>query len=140
MLYDLQDEEGGGGGGGKSAAASAAVEGAAASSGGGGGDASEGSRFSFGAGSSGLQEPQHSIADVAAADDKGPGRLEVQVDMPEISSAAEVAVDTSGSMLRVSVPGLYRLQVRLPCAVDDSATKAKWNKTRHRLTIMLPKK
>ncbi len=63
----------------------------------------------------------------------------VHVSLPMVQTAAEADVDIGSRALKVSVPGKCRLTLQLPCAVDESGSKAKWLKAKKELVITMPK-
>mmetsp|Transcript_14091 Transcript_14091/g.30552 ORF Transcript_14091/g.30552 Transcript_14091/m.30552 type:complete len:284 (-) Transcript_14091:347-1198(-) len=85
-----------------------------------------------------LEEPRHELLDLPA-DAAGPARLQLTLQLPKISSAAEAQLDVGRQAIRVFVPSVYRALVTLPCSVRDEESSAKWVKAKKVLVITVPK-
>eukprot|EP00128_Syssomonas_multiformis_P018796 Colp12_sorted_trinity150504_noHs@30402 len=66
------------------------------------------------------------------------GRIVFKVVLPDVKSVGEVELDVSESDLRLVVPAKYEMLAPLPAKVDDTAAKARFNKTTHTLSVTLP--
>ncbi|PNH06037.1 hypothetical protein TSOC_007644 [Tetrabaena socialis] len=86
--------------------------------------------------------PEYTIRKVLGSARPGPSnaeqqspQLEVSVLLPGVSGPGEVDVWLDSGLLRVTVPGRYHLELRLPVLEDTS--RAKWSKAKHKLTLTL---
>eukprot|EP00798_Chlamydomonas_sp_ICE-L_P030418 gene30418-35423_t len=98
------------------------------------GDASKSSAWSF----KEPETPQHTLK-YTPGDGECKGFLEVVVPMSKLSSSEDINVDVGSRTLKISAPGVYRLTVHLPCAVDDGTVKCKWSKKKSQMTVVLTK-
>ena len=74
--------------------------------------------------------PEHSVSVVD-------GRLQIIIQLPQVSSVAEVEVDLSRQQLKLS-SSKYALAINFPQAIDDSASTAKFVKKTSTLKISAP--
>ena len=60
--------------------------------------------------------------------------------LPELASAADVALDVAARSVTVDAPGRGTLELELPVAVDPTKAKAKFMKKEapHRLRVSIP--
>jgi hypothetical protein len=80
------------------------------------------------------KQPEYSVVDSPGSPD-----IVVQVHLPGLQGAGEADLATSRKLLKVTVPGKWRLHLELPCPVDDSAARAKWSKAKQMLSITMPR-
>ncbi|XP_077180298.1 protein kintoun [Paroedura picta] len=69
-----------------------------------------------------------------------PRELEVTVELPLLSSAAQACLEVRGRELQLDSrrPAAYRLRLRLPYAVDEEQGRATFDKSQRRLVVTLP--
>eukprot|EP00958_Prasinococcus_capsulatus_P006346 scaffold603_cov404-Prasinococcus_capsulatus_cf.AAC.20 len=67
-----------------------------------------------------------------------PSSLILRVQLPKLSSAAGVDLDVTPRMVSLRKKGLYKLEVGLPCTVEDTKGQAKFDKDSHILEVILP--
>ena len=69
-----------------------------------------------------------------------PKELVIEISLPLLKSAASVSLDIFEKSLKLecSKPAKYRLDLDLPYPVDESEGSAKFNKSKHCLTVTLP--
>ena len=68
-----------------------------------------------------------------------PQRLVIEVILPLLSSASSINLDVFENSIKLvsHKPAKYHLELPLPYSVDENASNAKFDKTKHRLTIVL---
>ncbi|KDO23355.1 hypothetical protein SPRG_11668 [Saprolegnia parasitica CBS 223.65] len=64
-------------------------------------------------------------------------KMTLTIHTPALASVRDMALDVSSDMLQFVVPGVYRLQVALPWAVDNATTRPTFSKKARRLVIAL---
>lgn len=67
-----------------------------------------------------------------------PTELVYEIQLPLVSAASKVVLDLSERKLVLSYLDVYRLDMALPYAVQDTKAKAAFDKTKRSLTITLP--
>jgi len=67
-----------------------------------------------------------------------PAALVLRVDLPGCKTAAGLEVDVDSRNLVLQLPGKFRLEKKLVHDVDETKSKARFNKTRQRLEVTLP--
>uniref|UniRef100_A0A8C8SEX3 PIH1 domain-containing protein 2 n=1 Tax=Pelusios castaneus TaxID=367368 RepID=A0A8C8SEX3_9SAUR len=81
--------------------------------------------------------PAYELTIVKDANRK-PLKIELKVELPEVSSVSECELSISRDDVIVEVPEKYRLQLNLPELVDEEATTATFNKRNGVLLITMP--
>eukprot|EP00873_Tetraselmis_striata_P027376 jgi/Tetstr1/447640/TSEL_034999.t1 len=84
------------------------------------------------------EEPVHKVTRRAANAKHPSPFLQVDIELPKLESASEASVKTGKRELALAAGNTYRLKIKLPCAVKDAETSAKWSKAKHKLTVILP--
>lgn len=67
-----------------------------------------------------------------------PKALVVRVALPRLESIAGVELDVSTQRVLLNMPDMYRLDLALPFKVDDTKGKAKFDKSKRQLELVLP--
>lgn len=67
-----------------------------------------------------------------------PKELVIRVKLPGLTSAAPVDLDVGPENVALCVPGQYKLEVTLRNKVDDAKGKAKFDKVKQQLELLLP--
>ena len=68
----------------------------------------------------------------------GNGFFTVTIKLPGVSSIAEAELDISKDEMVLRVGELYALHLVFPSECNDTAAKAKFNKSTHTLALTLP--
>ncbi|XP_072210881.1 PIH1 domain-containing protein 2 [Excalfactoria chinensis] len=84
-----------------------------------------------------LSTPAYEMTTVRDANNK-PVRIELKVELPEVSSVSECDLRISKDDVIIDVPEKYRLQLDLPELVDEETTTAVFNKGKGMLFITVP--
>lgn len=67
-----------------------------------------------------------------------PKEILLRVFLPKVMNASEVELDVSDTQAILTVPGLYKLQVKWRYVVDSMKGSAKFDKAGHKLEVLLP--
>lgn len=62
----------------------------------------------------------------------------IRVELPLVNTVGEIDLDVSSTLLKLSVPDVYDLEVELSTAVNPDDTTAKFKKKQHLLLLNLP--
>lgn len=84
-----------------------------------------------------LSTPAYEMSTVRDANNK-PVRIELKVELPEVSSVSECDLGISKDDVIIDVPEKYKLQLDLPELVDEETTTAVFNKGKGVLFITMP--
>jgi len=91
--------------------------------------------------SSSLPVPEHELTEAAAASEAAPSTLVLTVQLPLIGSMKqlELSIGEREVILETADGSAYApLVVKLPTAVDDGASSAKFDKKKDVLTVKMP--
>mmetsp|Transcript_22778 Transcript_22778/g.63252 ORF Transcript_22778/g.63252 Transcript_22778/m.63252 type:complete len:299 (+) Transcript_22778:223-1119(+) len=83
------------------------------------------------------ETPSFSVTERAPTDKHNFRHIQVDIDLPKISSVSEADVRVGPTQLLLTAGRKYRLKMQLPCSVVDGESNAKWNKSKKRLTLYL---
>ncbi|NXK87162.1 PIHD2 protein, partial [Formicarius rufipectus] len=81
--------------------------------------------------------PVYELVTLRGAEDE-PLRIELSIQLPQVSSAAECDLSISKDDIIIEVPEKYKLHLDLPELVDEETTTAVFNKAKRVLFISAP--
>ena len=82
---------------------------------------------------SGVATPEYTV--VTKEED---GEVVVTVQLPKVGGVGEIELDVTKESFALNVPDLYKLEFKLPQAVQHDASKAKFKKKSHKLILRIP--